>query len=348
MRRTLWCAGLIVASVGTVAGVRAEPASRHLNICHAGSVGAALAEVEKAFKAAHSDVVISDISGGSVALARRLATGVQACDVYASADYLSIDRMLKPAGLADYTIVFARGRMVLSYLAGDPKAQGIAAAGDFGPPASIPDAVPQWYQRLLAPGVRVGGAHPFLDPGGYRAHMILELAQRHYGVPNLYNALLEHYEVVPAADGADASAAPTLGREFNFQFSYEHSAAAAAKRNPAYRYVHLPDRIDLSTSTNGEYYAQSSVTLPGLGLAGAASSITIPASRAAWGVTILRNGANQEDASAFVGLLLGPIGTAALNASGPSPVTPAAVSPGDYKRIPQALRALVTPQPAAP
>jgi molybdate/tungstate transport system substrate-binding protein len=307
-----------------------------------------LTEVEKSFTAQHADVVVADISGGSVALARRLATGVQACDVYASADYLTIDRMLKPAKIADYTIVFARGRMVLGYLATDPKAQGIAAVGDFHPPASIPDAAPHWYQKLLAPGVRVGGAHPFLDPGGYRAHMILELAQRHYGVANLYNALLEHYEVIPAAAGPDASAGPALGRDFNFQFSYEHSAAATARTDPAYRFVRLPDRVDLSTSTNAEYYSQSSVTLPGLGIAGAAASITIPASRAAWGVTIIRKSANQENARAFVGLLLGRIGTAALNASGPSPVTPAVVSAGDYARMPQALRALVTPQPAAP
>ncbi len=100
--------------------------------------------------------------------------------------------------------------------------------------------------------------------------MILELAQKHYGVANLYNALLEHYEVMPAAAGPDAAAAPTLGRDFSFQFSYEHSAAAAARRNPAYRYVHLPDRIDLSASSNAVYYAQASVTMPGLGITGAA------------------------------------------------------------------------------
>jgi molybdate/tungstate transport system substrate-binding protein len=336
------CAALIVAAV---VGVRTSP---QLNVCHAGSVGAALAEVEQAFKVQHPDVVIADVSGGSVALARKLATGVQACDVYASADYLDIDRILKPAGIADYTIVFAQGRMVLAYLTTDPRAQGVAATGDFRPPAAIPDAAPDWYQKLLAPDVRVGGAHPFLDPGGYRSHMILELAQKHYRVANLYNDLLEHYAVVPAASSPDAAATPTLGRDFSFQFSYEHSAAAAARRNPEYRYVHLPDRIDLSASSNAVYYAQASVTLPGLGIAGAAPSITIPASRAAWGVTIIKKGTNQEEALAFVGLLLGPIGTAALNANGPSPVTPAVVRPDDYKRIPQTLQALVTPRPAAP
>jgi ABC-type molybdate transport system substrate-binding protein len=320
--------------LAAVVGVRSESPRRQLNVCHAGSVGAALAEVEKSFTAQHPDVVVSDVSGGSVALARRLATGVQACDFYASADDLIIDRMLKPAGLADFTVVFAQGRMVLAYLATDPKAEGTSAS--------------DWHQKLLAPGVRVGGAHPFLDPGGYRAHMILELAQKHYGVANLYNALLEHYEVVPAAANPDAAAAPTLGRDFSFQFSYEHSAAAAARRNPAYRFIHLPDRIDLSASANATYYAQSSVTLPGLGIAGAAPSVTIPASRAAWGVTIVKKGANQENALAFISLLLGPIGTAALNANGPSPITPAFVRPDDYKRIPQPLRALVTPKSTAP
>jgi molybdate/tungstate transport system substrate-binding protein len=331
LSRDLLCAGLILA---TVVGVRSESGNGQLNVCHAGSVGAAFADVEKSYKAQHPDVVIADVSGGSVALARKLATGVQACDVYASADYLTIDRMLKPAGVADYTIVFAQGRMVLAYLATDPKAQGITAAN--------------WYQKLLAPGVRIGGAHPFLDPGGYRSHMILELAQKHYGIANLYNDLLEHYEVIPATASPDAAAAPALGREFNFQFSYEHSAAAAARKSPAYRYVRLPDRIDLSSASNSAYYAEASVTLPGLGIAGAAPTVTIPASRAAWGVTIIKKGSNQENALAFVGLLLNPVGTAALNANGPSPITPAVVSPADYMQIPQALRALVAPRSAAP
>ena len=326
------CVGLIVVAAGV--GVRAEPATRQLSVCHAGSVGAALAEVEKSFKAQHPDVVVSDVSGGSVALARKLATGVQACDVYASADYLTIDRMLKPAGLADYTIVFAQGRMVLAYLASDPKAQGIT--------------IENWYRKLMAPGVRIGGAHPFLDPGGYRAHMILDLAQRLYGVPNLYNELLEHYEVIPAAPVADGAAAPALGREFNFQFSYEHTAVATARRNPAYRYLQLPDRVDLSASSNAASDAQASVTLPGLGIPAAASTVTIPASPAAWGVTIVKTSANRDNALAFLSLLLGPIGTGALNANGPSPVAPAMVSRPEYAQIPQALRSLLASRPAAP
>ena len=44
------------------------------------------------------------------------------------------------SALADYTIVFAKGRMVLAYLATDPMTRGIAAAGDFSPPDVDPES----------------------------------------------------------------------------------------------------------------------------------------------------------------------------------------------------------------
>ena len=60
---------------------------------------------------------------------------------------------------------------------------------------------------MTAGGVRISGAHPFLDPGGYRAHMIFELAQQHLKVPGLYNALLQHYQVTPADPGRGGTGA---------------------------------------------------------------------------------------------------------------------------------------------
>jgi molybdate/tungstate transport system substrate-binding protein len=297
------------------ASIHAQGPTHQLHVCHAGSLSAAFAEVGKAFIVQHPNVTIDDVSGGSVTLARRLATGAQACDIYASADYLDIDLMLKPAGIADYTLIFAHGRMVLAFLATDPNAQGVSAS--------------DWYQKVLEPGVRIAGAHPFLDPGGYRAHLIFDLAERHYHMPGLYNALLEHY-MTPATG--------TLGKDYSFQLIYEHSAAAAAQRNPAYRYIQLPDRVDLSVSANDAVYAQASVTIPGLGTPLAAAAVRIPASRAAWGLAIPKKSANVEDAIGFVNVLLGPVGTAALNANGPAPIVPALVSRADAARVPRTIK----------
>jgi molybdate/tungstate transport system substrate-binding protein len=326
--------------------VSAQPAGV-LDVCHAGSVQAAFSQIESAFTSQHPGVVVNDVSGGSVALAGRLAAGLQPCDVYAAADYQDIDLLLKPMGLADYTIVFARGRMVLAYVATDPRTHGIAAAGDFTPPASVPNAADDWYRVLLAPGVRIASSHPFLDPGGYRAHMMLRLAQAHYNVPNLANLLLEHV-TIEASAGTDAAHRPVLGKDFDFQFIYEHSAAAAAKSNPSYRYVTLPDRIDLSTSGNNGYYAQAAMTIPGVGPGGGMTSVSIPATRVAWGLTIPARRLHPEHAIDFVNLVLGPIGTAALHAHGPVPITPGLISAADYARLPKSTQALVTAGPVLP
>ena len=310
-----------------------------LHVCHAGSLLAAFTQVEDEFKKQHPTVAISDTSGGSVDLVRRFAAGRLECDVIAPADHLVIDVMLKPARLADYTIVFARGRMVLAYSATDPKAKALTLSGAFTP-ASIPHVTGQWYEALTAPGVRISGAHPFMDPGGYRAHLIFELAQAHHKVPGLYNALLQHYQI-NVADPSSTSPAPSLGTDFNFQFTYEHNAARTAKADPSYRYAALPREIDLSEA---RAHDNASVTMPGLGIPGAAASVTIPASAVEWGLTIPTNSRHRDQAIAFVATLLGPAGRASLTANGPAPIAPAQVSVPDQARLPLQLRSLITPR----
>ena len=51
-----------------------------------------------------------------------------------------------------------------------------------------------------------------------------QLAQAHAGVPNLGNDLLEHFLNTPANGPANAF---TLGKQYDFQFIYEHSAQAS-------------------------------------------------------------------------------------------------------------------------
>jgi len=338
-------AAALMVATGLVS-IGAE-AKGQLTLCYAGSLQSAFAQVEKTFAAQHPDVAVKNVSGGSVALAGRLAAGIQPCDVYAAADYNDIDLLLKPIGLAGYTIVFAKGRMVLAYLATDPMTRGIAATGEFNPPASIPNAASDWYRVLLNPGVRLAGSHPFLDPSGYRSHMMLQLTQAYYDVPDLSNLLLEHYTILPAPS-SPAGGGPALGKDYNFQFIYAHSAASAAKNNASYRFVALPDRIDLSTPANDSYYRRATVTVPGIGPGATHSPVSIPATRVAWGLTIVTNTPNAANALAFVQLLLGAEGKAALADVGPAPISPALVSSADYAGLPRALRPLVTASTARP
>ena len=71
------------------------------------------------------------------------------------------------------------------------------------------------------------------------------------------------------------------------------------------------------------------------------ASVSIPATTVAWGLTVLNGTPNQENAIAFVNLLLGPVGATAFNAHGPSPISPALVSAIDYARLPKSIQSLV-------
>ncbi len=306
-----------------------------LIIYHAGSLSTAFKAVADLYTK-QSGVCVEDVAGGSVSLARKLSAGKQAGDLYAGADDQVIEQLLKPAGYADYSIRFAAGAMVLAYTSNSRHAGTIAAAGsNFSPPQAIPAAAADWYLQLTRPGVSFSGSHPFLDPGAYRADMIFQLAQAHYGVANLYDDLLSHYVISRDHGG--------LGSAFDYQFTYEHSALAAYKadKTGTYRYLRLPDEINLGAPALDSFYAKHAITLPGLQSPGAAATARIPASRVTWGITLMNDAPNREHALAFLQLLFSPEGTAILNEFGPAALNPPRVSEQDFARLPAALKALV-------
>ena len=83
------------------------------------------------------------------------------------------------------------------------------------------------------------------------------------------------------------------------------------------------------------------VDLPGLGLSQTAQSVSIPATRVAWGITVLKNAPNRDNAIRFLQLLLSSTGNGILKDNGPTPIVPALVSPADYHKLPDSLRPLV-------
>jgi molybdate/tungstate transport system substrate-binding protein len=310
------------------------PSSGRLIVYRAGSLTRAFTPLEAAFTC-QTGIQVKDVAMGSVDAARQITAGGQPCDLYAPADDLDIDLFMKPAGYANFNIIFARGKMVLAYSERSVTEKKLP---------SVADASAKWYEILTMPGVAIGGGQPFLDPGAYRADMIFQLAEAYYKVPNLYNNLLEHV-VIP---GPDASG-DALGKRFDFQFTYEHNAQALALANPDYRYVNLPDEISMSDPAKNAWYRQHAVVvLPGLGTPRSARTIAVPATRVAWGITVLKDAPNRENAIRFLQLLLSPAGTAMLKDNGPAPVSPAVVSPADFRRLPELLRPLVKLQRRLP
>jgi molybdate/tungstate transport system substrate-binding protein len=320
-----------------------QPNNQQLIVDHAGSLTAAFTPVEQAFTC-QTGVQVTDVTGGSVDLVRQVTAGGKPADILASADYVDIDNFLKPAGAANFNIVFANGRMVLAYTQSGIAAKSLppfidADQPQFNPPNAIPTVNDAWYQAVLAPGIVVGGSHPFLDPSGYRSHLMFQLTQMHYDVPNVYNNLLQHYLAIPATAPASAFA---IGKQYDFQLIYEHSAMGTAQTNSDYRYAYLPDDIDMSNPTKNSLYKQAVVTMPGLALTDPA--VDVQGSRVAWGLTIMNNAPNRENAIKFLQLLLTPgeIGQASLRKVGPAPLSPAVVSPDDFPSVPAELQPLTT------
>jgi len=326
---------LLLTSAGAQTKNCVAPSGGQLVIYRAGSLTRAFAPLVDTFTC-QTGVQVKDVAMGSVDAGRQVTAGGQKADLYAPADYLDIDLLMKPAGYSEFNIVFAHGKMVLAYSEkglAEKKLPSIVAPGS----DSIPKASDRWYEILTMPGVSIGGGNPFLDPGAYRVPMIFQLAAAHYKKPNLYNNLLEHMVIPPADQTATA-----LGRLFDFQFTYEHNARATAAANPDYRYVDLPDEINLSDPSKDRFYRENAVVaIPGLGTARSPRTVIIPATHVAWGITLLKNAPNRENAIRFLELLLGPAGMALLTENGPAPISPPVVSPESFARLPQSLRPLV-------
>ena len=329
-------ASLALGAAGAANAATCAPGSPQLVISHAGSLTSSFGPVETLFTQ-RTGVCVIDLSGGSVKLARQLLKDRGSIDIFASADVEVNDRMLKPAGLATHAIRFAEGAMVLAYTTSSKQAATIAAPAANG---AVPEAAPDWSAQLTRTGVSIGGSHPFLDPGGYRADMVFQLAQLQTQAPQLYNELLSHYVIAKPGD--------TLGKAFDYQFTYEHSARAArtADMTGAYRYAKLPDAVNMGASSPRTPYAAAGVTMPGID-GPRSATVRIPATRVTWGLSIVEGAPNRQHAEQFLQLFFSAEGVA-LRAAGPTPIDPPLASRADIAQLPPSLHKLVRAIPDNP
>ena len=89
-------------------------AAEKVVVYHAGSLAAPMAKIEAMYEEANPGVDIQRESGGSAALARKITDLGGACDAFFSADYMVIEKLLRPA-TTDWNILFASNAIVLMY-----------------------------------------------------------------------------------------------------------------------------------------------------------------------------------------------------------------------------------------
>ncbi|WP_320170182.1 tungstate ABC transporter substrate-binding protein WtpA [Maridesulfovibrio sp.] len=324
MRILIFCAVLAALSVLFVAPVSAaDKLSGDVIIFHAGSLSVPFAKMEKEFEAMHPGVDIKRESGGSTKMARMISEVGKPADIMASADYVVIDKNLIPK-FANFNIRFATNQLVLCYTGKSKFASEINANN--------------WYDILLKPGVVWGHSDPNLDPCGYRSVMVMQLAEKFYNKPGLFDKLI--------AKRKDEWVRPksveliSLLKTGNMDYAWEYLSVAVQH---GLKYVTLDKHINLSDYKYNDFYKQAKVTVsgkkPGTTIDRIGKSIT-------YGITELKDAPNKDAATAFLAYMLSPQGgLKILKEMGQPPFEPAIVpDEAMVREMPLQLRHLVKVQ----
>ncbi len=297
----------------------AEPSGK-LVIFHAGSLSVPFAEMEKNFEKKYPKVDVQREAGGSTKMARLISEVGKPADIMASADYVVIDKNLIPK-FASWNARFASNQLVLCYTDQSKFASEVNKDN--------------WFEILQRKGVVWGHSDPNLDPCGYRSLMVLQLAEKFYGIPGLNDKLLANRPKQNVR--AKSVELISLLQSGNMDYAWEYLSVAVQHN---LKYVVLDNHINLGDYKMTPFYKQAKVTVtgkkPGTTIDRAGKSIT-------YGITMLDTAANKEAAELFLDYLFDKDGgLKVLESMGQPPFVPVRVPTEDmHGKLPALLQSKV-------
>jgi len=297
----------------------AEPQG-NLVMFHAGSLSVPFQAMEKAFETKYPKVDLLREASGSQAAARKVSDLKKPCDIMASADYKVIDKLLIPDN-ADWNVRFASNQLVLCYTEKSKFADEVNKNN--------------WYEILQKDGVVWGHSDPNLDPCGYRALMVIQLAEKYYKKPGLYDAVIANR---PKANIRPKSVElVSLLQTGNMDYAWEYLSVAVQH---GLKYVVLPDEINLGNYQYDDFYSQAVVKVTGKQ---PGTFMEIKGGSCTYGITLIKNAPNREAAVAFLEYMLSPEGgLKILKDMGQPPFIPCRVPNEAMKeKLPEDLKPLV-------
>ena len=314
-----FCLCLLLTLTFTAQHSIAEPAGKVI-VFHAGSLTLPFAKMEKEFEARYPKVDILREAGGSTKMARMISELNKPADIMASADFAVIDKTLIPEK-ASWNIRFATNQLVLCYTEKSKYAKEINGAN--------------WYEILQKPGVVWGHSDPNLDPCGYRSLMVLQLAEKYYNKPGLYERLLANRpkeNIRPKAVELIA-----LLKAGDMDYGWEYLSVAIQQD---LNYLQLPEEINLGNYQYDDYYKQATVKVTGKQ---PGTWITRTGKSCTYGITLIKDAPNPEAAVAFLEYVLDPEGgLKILKEMGQPPFVPCRVQTAKMRdMLPLSLKQLV-------
>lgn len=281
---------LLLASILTTACAPSGEAGGALIVFNAGSLARPMHAALDTF-ARREGITFDQESAGSLETARKLTELGKIPDVVALADVEVIPTFLMPAHATWYA-TFARNRMVLAYTDRSKYAAEVTPEN--------------WWEVMTRDDVQVGRADPDLDPNGYRTLLVWQLAEQFYRKPGLASRLLEHAPARNVRPNEAALVALLEAGEMDYIWSYSSMA-----QRSGFRYVELPEAIDLSSVADSAAYATASVRVAGKTFG---DSITIQGRPISYALTIPTAAPHPDLARRFVAWLASPDGQQVLRA----------------------------------
>ena len=322
LMKRLWVLVIALAVLFPLYAV-AEPQGK-LIIFNAGSLTVPFAKMEKIFEAKYPKVDVLREAGGSTKMARMISELKKPADIMASADFKVIDKTLMP-DYADWNIRFATNQLVLCYTDKSRFADEVNAEN--------------WHKILGREGVIWGHSDPNLDPCGYRSLMVLQLAEKYYNEPGLYDRLIANR---PQKNVRPKSVElVSLLKTGNMDYAWEYLSVAVQHD---LKYVELPDDINLGNYKFDDSYKQAQVKVTGKK---PGTWITRTGQSCTYGITMVKYAPNPEAAEAFLGYLLDPEGgLRILKDMGQPPFVPCRVPTAEMRaKLPESLQKLVEIKP---
>jgi molybdate/tungstate transport system substrate-binding protein len=353
-RRRRLAASLLVALA--FAAAACSPGRATIKVLYAGSLIIPFTALEKAYEVAYPGVDVQMEGHGSIQVMRHVTEIGDLVDVVATADGALIPLLMYAKEVpdtgrpyADWYIEFATNRFALAYT---PSSRG---AGEI--------TADNWYEVLARPDVTLGLADPRLDAAGYRALMVLAMAEEEYGEPTLFFDLagsrLRPVVTATQEGGRTVIAVPELleprsgsgllmrgasiqltalleSGDLDYAFEYE-----SVIRQHGLEMVALPDSLNLGAAARRDAYQQVQVRLDFRRFASVEPIFDGDVIR--YGVTIPANAPNPREAERFIAFLLGPEGRAIMEANYQEMLTPPEADHHDA--LPDALAPLTVPSP---
>jgi len=308
--------------------------TQFLYVYHAGSLSIPFDEMEELFEDSHPNVDVRRESGGSVATVRKVTDQGKEPDVVGVADYSLIPDMMYEEW-ADWTVKFARNRMIIAYTNHSAYKDDINTTN--------------WYDIFQRDGVKYGFSNPNDDPCGYRSQMVTLLAESYYGNDSIFDDLIEAHTGITATGGnitvpetsnlnIDTSKIMVRSAEVDLmaalesgEIDYLYIYQSVASQHEGVYYVQLPEAIDMSSIDYAEEYSEISLTR--------GSGNVVVGKPIVYGITIPTTVKNYDLAVEFVELVLNQTGQDVMEYMGQPPIVPPKAD--NVTNMPEILQPLV-------